>query len=144
MGLGFQAFGPMDLALLVAATQANSSHAQTEANKAMRFIERIQHIHQQVQDIYISPMPSTSSSMINTRCHISFRWETKSGCTCRRNALRGPIGSFIHSAMDLTPSPRLWVIILLSSTFPLSLACIQYLMWTSFSHIFHHYWTPQR
>jgi hypothetical protein len=93
---------------------------------------------------YRSPMPSTSNAMINTGCHISFRWETKCGCTCRKNALQGPIGSFAHSVMDLTPSPRLWVTIILSSTFPLSLACTQCSTWISFDHISHHYWTPQR
>jgi hypothetical protein len=91
-----------------------------------------------------SPMPSTSSAMINIGCHTSFRWEIKFGCTCRKNALQDPIRSFVHSAMDLTPSPRLWVTMILSSTFPPSLACTQCLMWTSFGHTFHHYWTPQR
>jgi hypothetical protein len=56
---------------------------------------------------YRSPMPSTSNSMINTGCHTSFRWETKFGCTCRKNSLQGLIGSFIHYVMDPTPSPRL-------------------------------------
>ena len=91
-----------------------------------------------------SPMPSTSTAMINTGCHTSFRWEIKFGCICRMNALQGPIISFVHSAMDLIPSPRLWVTMILRSTFPLSLACTQCLMWTSFSHTFHPYWTPQR
>jgi hypothetical protein len=91
---------------------------------------------------YRSPMPSTSNTMINTRCHISFRWETKFGCTCRNNALQGPIGSFAHSVMGHTPSPR-WVIILLSSTFPLSLAYTQCSTWISFDLISRHYWTPQ-
>jgi hypothetical protein len=43
---------------------------------------------------YRSPMTSTSSAMINIGCHISFRWATKFGCTCRKNALQDPIGSF--------------------------------------------------
>ena len=68
-------------------------------------------------------MPSTSSTVINIGCHISFRWETKFGCTCRKNALQDPIGSFTHSIMGHTPSPRPWGIILLSSTFLVSLAC---------------------
>jgi hypothetical protein len=51
VGLGFQPMGPMDVALPLAATQVDSSHAQTEADKATRFIERIQHICQQGQDI---------------------------------------------------------------------------------------------
>jgi hypothetical protein len=92
---------------------------------------------------YRSPMTSTSSTMINIGCHISFRWATKFGCTCRKNALQDPIGSFTHSVMDRTPSPRLWGIMLLSSTFLLSLACTQCSTWTSFSLISHHYWTPQ-
>jgi hypothetical protein len=89
---------------------------------------------------YKSPMPSTSNAMINIRCHTSFRWETKFGCTCRKNALSGLIGSFV----GLTPLTRLWVTILLSSTCPPSLACTQCSMWTSFDLIFHHYWIPRR
>jgi hypothetical protein len=93
---------------------------------------------------YRSLMPSTSNAMINIGCHISFRWETKFGFTWRKNALQGPIGRFSHSIMGLTSSPRLWVTMILSSTFPLSLACTQSSMWLSFGHISHHYWTPQR
>jgi hypothetical protein len=93
---------------------------------------------------YRSSMPSTSSSMINTGCHTSFRWATKFGCTCRKNALHGLFESFVHFVMELTPSPRLWVKMLLSSTFPPSLACTQCSMWTSFNLIFHHYLTPWR
>jgi hypothetical protein len=88
---------------------------------------------------YRIPMPSKRSAMINTRCHTSFRWETKFGFTCRKTALQGLIRSFFHSLMDPTQSPRLWVTMLLSSTFPHSLACTQYSMWTSFGLIFHHY-----
>jgi hypothetical protein len=51
VGLGFQPLGPMDVALPLAATQEDSLHAPTEADKATWFIEWIQHIHQQVQDI---------------------------------------------------------------------------------------------
>jgi hypothetical protein len=91
-----------------------------------------------------SPMPSTCNVVINIGCHRSSRWEIKFGCTCRKNALQDPIGSFIHSVMDLTPSPRLWMKMILSSTFPPSLAYTQCLMWTSFDHTFHPYWTPQR
>jgi hypothetical protein len=39
---------------------------------------------------YKSPMKSTSNAMINTRCHISFRWAKKIGCICRKNALPDP------------------------------------------------------
>jgi hypothetical protein len=41
----------MDFALPFAATQEDSSHSPTVANKATQFIECIQHICQQVQDI---------------------------------------------------------------------------------------------
>jgi hypothetical protein len=93
---------------------------------------------------YRSPMTSTSSAMINTGCHIRFRWVKKFGCTCRKSALHYPIESFTHSLMGRTPSPTLWVIILSRSTFLLSLGCTQCSMWISFDHISHHYWTPQR
>jgi hypothetical protein len=46
VGLGFQPLGPMDVALPLVATQEDSSHAQTEAEKSTRFIEQIQHICQ--------------------------------------------------------------------------------------------------
>jgi hypothetical protein len=51
VGLGFQPLGPIDVALPLAVTSTDSSPAPTEADKATWFIERIQHIHQQVQDI---------------------------------------------------------------------------------------------
>jgi len=34
-------------------------------------------------------MPSTSSDMINTGCHTSFRWATKSGCIYKKERLAG-------------------------------------------------------
>jgi hypothetical protein len=144
VGLGFQPLGPMDVALPLAATQEDSSMLQLKLTKPPSSLRRSNTSTNRFNIFYRSPMPSTSSAMINTGCHTSFRWETKFGCTCRKNALQGLIRSFIHSIMDLTPSPRLWVTMLLSSTFPPSLACTQCSMWTSFDHIFHHYWTPQR
>jgi hypothetical protein len=51
VGLGFQPLGPIDVALPLAFTLTDSSPAPTEVDKATWFIEKIQHIHQQVQDI---------------------------------------------------------------------------------------------
>jgi hypothetical protein len=51
VGLGFQPLGPIDVALPLAVTSTKSSLAPTEADKATWFIEWIQHIRQQVQDI---------------------------------------------------------------------------------------------
>jgi hypothetical protein len=87
-----------------------------------------------------SSIPCTRSSMINTGCHTSFRWEIKFGYTCRKNILHDPIERFIHYTMYHIPSPRLWMTMILISTFHPSLACTQCLMWTSFGHTFHHYW----
>jgi hypothetical protein len=67
---------------------------------------------------YRSPIPSKNNAMINTRCHISFILETNFGFSYRKNALQVPIKSFTHSILDITPSPRLWVTMILSSTFP--------------------------
>jgi hypothetical protein len=86
---------------------------------------------------YRSPMTITRNTMINIGCHIIFRWATKFGCTCRKNALQDPIKSFSHSIMGHTPSPRPWGIMLLSSTFLLSLACTQCSTWISFALISH-------
>jgi hypothetical protein len=91
---------------------------------------------------YRSTMKNTNNAMINIGCHIRFRWATKFGCTCRKNALQDPIVSFTHFVMGRTLSPRPWGIMILSSTFLLSLACSQCSTWTSFDLISHHYWTP--
>jgi hypothetical protein len=83
-----------------------------------------------------NPMLSKNNTMINTGYHTSFRLVKKSGYIFRRSASPSPIKSFGQFIMGLTLSPKLWVEMILSS--------IQYLMWTSFGHIFHHYWTPMR
>jgi hypothetical protein len=41
----------MDVAITLASKNAESSHAQTEADKSTWFIERILHIHEHIQDI---------------------------------------------------------------------------------------------
>jgi hypothetical protein len=51
VGLGFQPLGLIDVALPLETTQTESSHVQSETKKSTRFIERIQHIRQQVQEI---------------------------------------------------------------------------------------------
>ena len=51
VGLGFQPLVPIDVALPLATTHAKSSHVQSEAEKATKFIEWIQHICQQVHAI---------------------------------------------------------------------------------------------
>jgi hypothetical protein len=84
---------------------------------------------------YRSSMPSTRINMINIGCLTSFRWETKFGCTCKNNSLQGLIKRHFHSFMDLTPLRKLWVTIIFSSTFPPSLVCTHFSMWTSFNHI---------
>ena len=51
VGLGFQPLGPIDVSLPLATTSVDSSPVPTESDKATEFIECIQHICQQVQDI---------------------------------------------------------------------------------------------
>jgi hypothetical protein len=51
VGLGFQPLCPIDVAMPFAATRADSTHVQSEADKANIFIECIQYIRQQVHDI---------------------------------------------------------------------------------------------
>jgi hypothetical protein len=46
VGLGFQPLCPIDVAMPFAATQADSAHVQSEADKENNFIECIQHIRQ--------------------------------------------------------------------------------------------------
>ena len=45
-GLGFQPLCPINVAMPFAATQADSAHVQSEADKANNFIECIQNIRQ--------------------------------------------------------------------------------------------------
>ena len=51
VGLGFQPLCPINVAIPIGATQGDSTHVQSEADKANSFIENIQHIFQQVHDI---------------------------------------------------------------------------------------------
>ena len=51
VGLGFQTLGPIDVALPLANAQTVSSPNQSAIEKATRFIEWIQHIRQQLQEI---------------------------------------------------------------------------------------------
>ena len=51
VGFGFQPLCPIDVAMPFATTQADSTHVQSETDKANNFIEHIQHIRQQVHDI---------------------------------------------------------------------------------------------
>jgi hypothetical protein len=51
VGLGFHPLGSINVALPLVVTLNDSSTTPTEADKATRFIEKIQHIRQQVQDI---------------------------------------------------------------------------------------------
>jgi hypothetical protein len=49
VGFVFQPLGPIDVALPIVVTSANSSPAPTKVDKTTQFIEWIQHIQQQVQ-----------------------------------------------------------------------------------------------
>jgi hypothetical protein len=51
VGLGFQPLCPIDVAMPFAATRVDSTHVQSEAYKANKFILRIQHIHRQAHHI---------------------------------------------------------------------------------------------
>jgi hypothetical protein len=144
LGLGFQLLGPIDVALPLATTQVESSHVHSEADKATRFIEWIEHIHQQVHEILQKANAKYKQNHDQHRVSHQFQVGDNFLLHFKKSALQGPIESSTHFVMGLTLSPSLWVAMLLSSTLQPSLACIQCSMWTSFGHIFHHYWTPQR
>jgi hypothetical protein len=144
LGLGFQRLDPIDVALPLVVTSNDSSPAPTEVDKSTQFIENIQHIHQQVQDILQNSNDKYKKYHDQHPVPHNFRSVTKFGCTCRKNALQDPIRSFSHLIMGPTPSPRPWGIIILSSTFLISLSYAQCSTWISFTLISHHYWTPQK
>jgi hypothetical protein len=144
VGLGFQPLGPIDVALPLAITQTYFSHVQFETTKPPDSLSGFSTSANMSMRLFRKPMLSTSSTMINTGYHTSFRWEMRYVYTSRKNTLQGPIRSSVHFIVGLTLSARLWVTMLLSSTLPPSLACTQCSMRTSFDHIFHHYGTPPR
>jgi hypothetical protein len=139
VGLGFQPLGPIDVALPLAVTSTDPLLLQLKLKKPPGSLRGSNTSTNRFRISYGSPMTSTRNAMINIKFHISFRWATKFGCTCRKNTLQDPIGSFTHSVMGHTPSPRLWGIMHFDSTFLLSLACTQCSTWTSFGLISHHY-----
>ena len=51
MCLGFKPLTLIDVAMSIVSTQEEYSHARVDANKAIRFVERIQRIHQKSHDI---------------------------------------------------------------------------------------------
>ncbi len=93
VGLGFQPLCPIDVAMPLAATHMNSAHVQSETDKAPTSLSASNIFASSSMTFLRNQMPSTSSDMINTGCHTSFRWATKSGCICKRNALLEPIGN---------------------------------------------------
>jgi hypothetical protein len=107
VGLGFQPLCPIDIAMPFVATQEDSSHVQSEVDKANKFIEHIHTSANSFMTSWAEPMLSTSNDMINIGCHTTSKWATKCGCICKRNASLDPTASFIRFNMGHTPSPRL-------------------------------------
>jgi hypothetical protein len=140
--LGFQPLGPIDVALPLATTQTDSSLDQSAIEKPPDSLSRFNTSANRSRRFCRNPMLSTRNAMINIGYYTSFRLAINSSYTCRRSVSPSPIGSFAHLVMCPTLSPRLWVAMLLSSTLHPSLFCLQYLIWTSFGHIFPPYWTP--
>ena len=114
VGLGFQPLGPIDVALPLASTQAKSCHSHMEADKAIRFIERLSTSEKKSMIFCRKLMPSTSNTMISIRFHTNSKWVTRFGCICRKSASWDLIERFIQFDMGLTPSPRLWMTMLLN------------------------------
>ena len=53
--LGFQPLAPIDVALPISLAREEYCHGQTKADKTTRFVQRIQHIQQQVHEILEKP-----------------------------------------------------------------------------------------
>ena len=111
MGLGFQPLGPIDVALPLSTTQTYSAPDQSVIEKATRFIERIQHIRQQVQEILQKSNSKYKQCHDQHRVPHQFQVGEKVWLHLQKERL---IGSSAHFAMGLTASPRLRVAMLLS------------------------------
>jgi hypothetical protein len=144
VGLGFQPLGPIDVALPLAVTSTDSSPTPTKADKATRFIEWIQHIHQQVQDILQKSNDKYKQCHDQHRVPHKFQVGDKVWLHLQKERLTGPHQKLFPLCYGSYTITKSWGIILLSSTFLLSLACTQCSMWISFTLISHHYWTPRK
>jgi hypothetical protein len=123
VGLGFQPLGPIYVALPLEVTLTDSSPAPTEANKATHFIEQIQHICQQVQDILQKSNDKYKQFHDQHRVPHKFQVGDKVWLHLQKEHLTGPHQKLRTLFYGMYAIPRLWGIILLSSTFLLSLAC---------------------
>ena len=145
MGLGFQPLGPIDVALPLAVTSTDSSPTPTEDDKATQFIEKIQHIHQQVQDILQKSNDKYKQRHDQHRVPHKFQVGDKVWLHLQKEHLTGPHRKLHPLYYGVIHHHQGWGYnALLSSTFLLSLACTQCSTWISFALISHHYWTPQK
>jgi len=113
-GWDFSHWVPLMSHLPLRRHRKNIPHFSMNPTKTPILLNRFSTFTNRSMIFFRNLMLCTSGAMINTTCHIIFRWETRFGYISRRITLQNPIRSFIDFPMVLTPSPRLWVTILLS------------------------------
>jgi ribosomal protein L21E len=94
VGLGFQPLGPIHVALPLAVTSTDSSPAPTKDDKATWFIERIQHIHQQVRDILQKSNDNYKKCHDQHRVPHKFQVGDKVWLHLQKSCVRGPHRKF--------------------------------------------------
>jgi hypothetical protein len=90
VGLGVQPLGPIDVAIPLATTQTEYSHVQSETENATRFIERIQHICQQVHEILQKSNAKYNKRHDQHRVPHQFQVRDKLWLHLQRERLTGP------------------------------------------------------
>jgi hypothetical protein len=138
VGLGFQPMGPIDVALPLATTHTDSSHVQSKANKATRFIERIQHIRQQVHEILQKANAKYKESHDQHRVPHNFQVGDKVWLHLQKENLTWP-----HQKLHpLRYGPYTITKVVGDNTFDLNTP--PFLGLHLVFNVDHHYWTPQR
>jgi hypothetical protein len=112
--LGFQPLAPIDVALPIAVCRKSPPMLRPRLIEQPNLLSESNTSNNKFMIFCRNPMPSTSNTMINIGYHTSFRWEIRYGCICRKSTSQDPIRSYTHSDMGLTPSPRLWVRMILN------------------------------
>jgi hypothetical protein len=85
---GFYPLAPIDVYLPIDLHKKEYSHAQLEVDRETNFFEQIME-HPTISFMIFcrKPMPSIINTMIDITFHISFRWEIRYGCICRKSIL---------------------------------------------------------
>lgn len=112
--MGFHPLAPIDITLPLLKHRKNLPMLKPRLIRKQNLLNGSITSNNDSMIFCIKLMPSASNYMINIGFCTSFRWVITYGFVFRKSDLEDPIASFTYFVMGLTPSPRLWVRILLN------------------------------